>query len=64
MTTGAERPPRTAAEPQRNTAAQPQRSAPAEPERSTPQEPWPVRVVSQKITAWIARLGWVWVDGG
>ncbi|WP_082312695.1 exodeoxyribonuclease VII large subunit [Salinispora fenicalii] len=31
--------------------------------RSTPEEPWPVRVVSQKISAWIARLGWVWVDG-
>lgn len=31
--------------------------------RSTPEEPWPVRVVSQKIGSWIARLGWVWVDG-
>ncbi|MEV0430183.1 exodeoxyribonuclease VII large subunit [Micromonospora sp. NPDC050495] len=31
--------------------------------RSTSEEPWPVRVVSQKIAAWIARLGWVWVDG-
>ncbi len=31
--------------------------------RSTSDEPWPVRVVSQKIGAWIARLGWVWVDG-
>ncbi|WKU00183.1 exodeoxyribonuclease VII large subunit [Micromonospora soli] len=31
--------------------------------RSTSEEPWPVRVVSQKISAWIARLGWVWVDG-
>jgi exodeoxyribonuclease VII large subunit len=30
---------------------------------STPEEPWPVRVVSQKIGSWIARLGWVWVDG-
>jgi exodeoxyribonuclease VII large subunit len=34
-----------------------------EPERSTPEQPWPVRVVSQKISAWISRLGWVWVDG-
>ncbi|MGW5667399.1 exodeoxyribonuclease VII large subunit [Micromonospora sp. NPDC003776] len=34
-----------------------------EPGRSTSEEPWPVRVVSQKISAWIARLGWVWVDG-
>jgi exodeoxyribonuclease VII large subunit len=34
-----------------------------EPERSTAESPWPVRVVSQKIGAWIARLGWVWVDG-
>lgn len=34
-----------------------------EPGRSTSEEPWPVRVVSQKIGAWIARLGWVWVDG-
>ncbi|WP_329104348.1 exodeoxyribonuclease VII large subunit [Micromonospora sp. NBC_01699] len=31
--------------------------------RSTPEEPWPVRVVSQKVSAWIAKLGWVWVDG-
>ncbi|MFK3982925.1 exodeoxyribonuclease VII large subunit [Micromonospora sp. NPDC050397] len=31
--------------------------------RSTPDEPWPVRVVSQKVSAWIAKLGWVWVDG-
>jgi exodeoxyribonuclease VII large subunit len=30
---------------------------------STADEPWPVRVVSQKVGAWIARLGWVWVDG-
>ena len=33
------------------------------PQRSTADEPWPVRVVSQKVGAWIARLGWVWVDG-
>jgi exodeoxyribonuclease VII large subunit len=31
--------------------------------RSSAEEPWPVRVVSQKIGSWIARLGWVWVDG-
>src|SRR5256714_83874 len=31
--------------------------------RSTPEQPWPVRVVSQKLSAWIARLGWFWVDG-
>ncbi|HEX2417211.1 MAG TPA: exodeoxyribonuclease VII large subunit, partial [Micromonosporaceae bacterium] len=31
--------------------------------RTSPEEPWPVRVVSQKISGWIARLGWVWVDG-
>ncbi|GIF50499.1 exodeoxyribonuclease VII large subunit [Asanoa ferruginea] len=31
--------------------------------KSTPEEPWPVRVVSQKISGWIAKLGWVWVDG-
>jgi exodeoxyribonuclease VII large subunit len=30
---------------------------------SSPEEPWPVRVVSQKVGAWISRLGWVWVDG-
>ncbi len=35
----------------------------SEAERSTSEEPWPVRVVSQKVAAWIARLGWVWVDG-
>jgi exodeoxyribonuclease VII large subunit len=33
------------------------------PQRSTADEPWPVRVVSQKVGAWISRLGWVWVDG-
>ena len=35
----------------------------AETQRSTAEEPWPVRVVSQKIGAWVARLGWVWIDG-
>jgi exodeoxyribonuclease VII large subunit len=35
----------------------------ADAPRSTPEEPWPVRVVSQKVGAWIAKLGWVWVDG-
>jgi exodeoxyribonuclease VII large subunit len=34
-----------------------------EDERSTAEQPWPVRVVNQKIGAWVARLGWVWVDG-
>ncbi|MFI5932873.1 exodeoxyribonuclease VII large subunit [Actinoplanes sp. NPDC051494] len=35
-----------------------------EPEpKSSADEPWPVRVVSQKVGAWVARLGWVWVDG-
>jgi exodeoxyribonuclease VII large subunit len=35
-----------------------------EPEpKPTADEPWPVRVVSQKIGAWVAKLGWVWVDG-
>ncbi len=32
-------------------------------DKSTADEPWPVRVVSQKLGAWIAKLGWVWVDG-
>ena len=31
--------------------------------KSTSDDPWPVRVVSQKVGAWIAKLGWVWVDG-
>jgi exodeoxyribonuclease VII large subunit len=31
--------------------------------RSTADDPWPVRVVSQKVGAWIAKLGWIWVDG-
>lgn len=31
--------------------------------RSTAEEPWPVRVVSQKIGEWIARLGAVWAEG-
>jgi exodeoxyribonuclease VII large subunit len=30
---------------------------------STADAPWPVRVVSQKISGWIAKLGWIWVDG-
>jgi exodeoxyribonuclease VII large subunit len=33
------------------------------PAGSSADEPWPVRVVSQKINAWIGKLGWVWVDG-
>jgi exodeoxyribonuclease VII large subunit len=32
-------------------------------DQSSPEQPWPVRVVSQKIGAWIGKLGWVWVDG-
>ncbi len=32
-------------------------------EQSSAEQPWPVRVVSQKISAWIGRLGWIWVDG-
>jgi exodeoxyribonuclease VII large subunit len=32
-------------------------------EPSSVEQPWPVRVVSQKIGAWIGKLGWVWVDG-
>ncbi len=31
--------------------------------QSTAEAPWPVRVVSQKLGAWVARLGWVWIDG-
>jgi exodeoxyribonuclease VII large subunit len=31
--------------------------------KSTADEPWPVRVVSQKLGQWVAKLGWVWVDG-
>lgn len=30
---------------------------------SSAESPWPVRVVSQKIGAWIARLGTVWAEG-
>jgi exodeoxyribonuclease VII large subunit len=37
--------------------------AAAAPAKSTAEDPWPVRVVSQKISAWINKLGWVWVDG-
>ncbi len=36
---------------------------PSAPAKSSAEEPWPVRVVSQKIGAWVAKLGWVWVDG-
>jgi exodeoxyribonuclease VII large subunit len=31
--------------------------------KSTADDPWPVRVVSQKVGSWIAKLGWIWVDG-
>src|SRR5258705_1549653 len=37
-------------------------TSPQQPASSS-DEPWPVRVVSQKIGAWIAKLGWIWVDG-
>src|SRR3954451_14006794 len=37
-------------------------TSPSQPSSSS-DEPWPVRVVSQKIGAWISRLGWVGVDG-
>jgi exodeoxyribonuclease VII large subunit len=37
-------------------------SQPEQP-KSSAEEPWPVRVISQKLSAWIAKLGWVWVDG-
>ena len=36
---------------------------PADNQRSSPETPWPVRVVSQKIGEWIARLGTVWAEG-
>jgi exodeoxyribonuclease VII large subunit len=35
----------------------------ADAARSSAEDPWPVRVVSQKLSAWIAKLGWVWIDG-
>lgn len=37
-------------------------SAPAGPP-TTAENPWPVRTVSAKISAWIARLGEIWVEG-
>src|SRR5258706_7507045 len=37
-------------------------TSPQQPASSS-DEPWPVRVVSQKIGAWISKLGWIWVDG-
>src|SRR6187200_3434437 len=36
---------------------------PASSTSSSSDQPWPVRVVSQKIGAWIGKLGWIWVDG-
>jgi exodeoxyribonuclease VII large subunit len=36
---------------------------PGDGAKSTADDPWPVRVVSQKVGAWISKLGWVWVDG-
>ncbi|MDG6104927.1 exodeoxyribonuclease VII large subunit [Dactylosporangium aurantiacum] len=41
----------------------PAASSAAPPATSSADAPWPVRVVSQKIGAWIGRLGWIWVDG-
>jgi exodeoxyribonuclease VII large subunit len=38
-------------------------SQPDSTERSSAEAPWPVRVVSQKIGGWIAKLGWIWIDG-
>jgi len=35
----------------------------ADAPRSTAEEPWPVRLVSKKIGDWLAKLGWVWIDG-
>jgi exodeoxyribonuclease VII large subunit len=35
----------------------------AEVPKSSAEQPWPVRVVSAKISSWIGRLGWVWVEG-
>jgi exodeoxyribonuclease VII large subunit len=40
-----------------------QSTTPAEKPASTPEAPWPVRIVSQKVGQWIARLGDVWVEG-
>ena len=40
-----------------------EQSTGAAPTRSSPETPWSVRVVSQKIGEWIARLGTVWVEG-
>lgn len=48
---------------QRGPAGQAGRGPAEQAQRSTSEQPWPVRVVSQKIGAWIARLGWVWVEG-
>src|SRR5947199_4963821 len=44
-------------------AAKPGSTAEAAKPGSTAEAPWPVRVVSQKIGGWIARLGDVWVEG-
>ncbi|MFN2534669.1 MAG: exodeoxyribonuclease VII large subunit, partial [Pseudonocardiaceae bacterium] len=33
------------------------------PAATTPEAPWPVRTVARKISAWIDRLGAVWVEG-
>ncbi|MDG3012349.1 exodeoxyribonuclease VII large subunit [Rhodococcus sp. D2-41] len=33
------------------------------PGASTAEQPWPVRVVTTKVSQWIDRLGWVWVEG-
>jgi exodeoxyribonuclease VII large subunit len=46
------------------TQPEPKTAAPAAGDgKSTADEPWPVRVVSQKVGAWIGKLGWIWVDG-
>lgn len=39
------------------------RELPARALETTAERPWPVRVLSQKITAYIDRMPWVWVEG-
>ncbi len=49
--------------PQGGPASTPQRPTPATRPPNGPDNPYAVRVISQKISSWIARLGPVWLDG-
>ena len=54
--------PQSPAESARGAQALPATHGAGEPPTSA-ENPWPVRTVNRKVGDWIARLGWVWVEG-